>query len=162
MTHPLPPRDLAHGRVRLGDGLILPGQPEFGIVPSYDFRILRSDGVHCGYLNVRIGSSEHVRLHAGHIAYEVDPEHRGNGFAGLACLAVARFVRTLYPSTILTTDPGNIASQRTIEKLGAEFLGRFRVPPARSRLSRRIEVEVAISLATLMTGDGRMAPSAAP
>jgi predicted acetyltransferase len=128
-TPPLPPRDLAHGGVRLDYRSILPGQPEFGIVPSYHFRILRPDGVDCGYLNVRIGHSDHVRLYAGHIAYAVDPQHRGQGLAGLACRAVARFVRTLYPEAILTTDPGNLASQRTIEKLGAEYLGTFEVPP---------------------------------
>ena len=128
-TPPRPPLDLAHGGVRLDYRSILPGQPEFGIVPSYHFRILRPDGVDCGYLNVRIGNSDHVRLYAGHIGYSVDPQHRGQGLAGLACRAVARFVQTLYPETILTTDPGNLASQRTIEKLGAEYLGTFEVPP---------------------------------
>ena len=129
MPAPLPPTDLAFGEVRLAFATILPGQPEFGIVPSYHFRILGGDGTDFGYLNVRIGDSEHVRLYAGHIAYSIEQAQRGHGYAGQACRAVARFVRTLYPETILTTDPGNHASMRTIEKLGAEIIGKFRVPP---------------------------------
>lgn len=128
MTTPPPPSDPGFGGVRLRYRGILPGQPEFGIVPSHHFRILDLEGTDCGYLNVRLGSTEHVRLHAGHIAYAVEPAHRGHGYAGMACRAVADFVRKLYPETILTTDPGNLASMRTIEKLGAEFLGTFPVP----------------------------------
>jgi predicted acetyltransferase len=32
------------------------------------------------------------------------------------------FMRTIYDTIILTCDPGNFASRRTIEKLGAQFL----------------------------------------
>ena len=129
MSRPLPPPDLAFGGVRLAYATILPGQPEFGIVPSYHFRIVGDDGTDFGYINVRIGNTDHVRLYAGHIGYSIEQTHRGHGYAGMACRAVARFVRALYPDTILTTDPGNHASMRTIEKLGAEFIEQLRVPP---------------------------------
>ena len=128
MSLPLPPPDLAYGGVRLSFATILPGEPEFGVVPSYHFRIVGEDGTDFGYLNIRIGNTEHVRLYAGHIAYSIEQAHRGHSYAGVACRAVARFVRTLYPETILTTSPGNHASIRTIEKLGAEFIEELRVP----------------------------------
>lgn len=128
MPLPLPPLDLAYGGVRLSYSNILPGEPEFGVVPSYHFRIVDVDGTDFGYLNIRIGTTEHVRLYAGHIAYAIEQAHRGHDYAGQACRAVARFVRTLYPETILTTNPGNHASIRTIEKLGAEFIEELRVP----------------------------------
>jgi predicted acetyltransferase len=129
MISPPPPPDLAFGDVRLSHAGILPGQPEFGIVPSHHFRILGHHGTDFGYLNIRIGNTEHVRLYAGHIGYWVEQAHRGHGYAAQACRAVARYVRTLYPETILTTDPGNHASIRTLEKLGAVFIEELRVPP---------------------------------
>jgi predicted acetyltransferase len=129
MPSPPPPLDLAFGDVCLSYADILPGQPEYGIVPSHHFRILGKDRTDFGYLNIRIGNTEHVRHFAGHIGYAIEQAHRGHGYAAQACLAVARFVRTLYPETILTTDPGNRASIRTLEKLGAVFIEELRVPP---------------------------------
>ncbi len=65
----------------------------------------------------------------GNIGYEVDGPHRGHGYARAACrlvLPVARYhgMTSLY----LICAEGNIASRRTIEHLGAEFLETCPVP----------------------------------
>jgi tagatose 1,6-diphosphate aldolase len=100
------------------------------MVPAYHFRILLSDGADAGHINFRAGDTEHVRTSAGHIGYEVKAAFRGHGYAGDACRALAPFVGTVFGSVIITCDPGNLASQRTIERLGAEFLEEVTLPPS--------------------------------
>jgi tagatose 1,6-diphosphate aldolase len=108
---------------------IVPADGKPGIVPYYHFRILKADGTDVGRINLRIGDTEHISIIVGHIGYEILEAHRGHGFALQACRAIAPFVRTIYPAVIITSDPENLASVRTIERLGAEFLGEVPVPP---------------------------------
>jgi predicted acetyltransferase len=68
---PIPPNDLAFGNVRLRFDRIVPGEPERDFVPYYHFRIVTADGVHVGHINFRVGDTEHVRLCAGHIGFEI-------------------------------------------------------------------------------------------
>jgi predicted acetyltransferase len=46
-----------------------------------------------------------------------------------ACHAIAPFVRSIYRSVTITCDPDNLASRRTIERLGAKFVDEVAVPP---------------------------------
>jgi len=90
-------------------------------IPFYYYDIL-VDGVPVGKISIRIGENFHSYFN-GHIGYEVYPEYRGHGYAADACklaLGPARFhgMRRLY----LTCGESNIASYRTIEKLGARLL----------------------------------------
>jgi tagatose 1,6-diphosphate aldolase len=128
---PAPPADLAlaYGRVSLRFSKILPGDAAKGWAPGYHFRILNPDGTDVGRINFRVGDSEHVRLIAGHIGYEINEGYRGRGYALQACRAIAPFVRKFYASVIITSDPENIASVKTIEKLGAEFIDEVPIPP---------------------------------
>ena len=96
-------------------------------IPFYYFDIL-VNGVPVGRISIRIGENFHS-YYNGHIGYEVFPEYRGHGYAARACelvLEVARFhgMRRLY----LTCCKNNIASCRTIEKLGARLLEVCPVP----------------------------------
>ena len=68
-------------------------------------------------------------LYAGHLGYDVHEKHRGHGYALQACKAVGPFVKTLYPSVIITCDNDNYPSIRTIERLGATFLNEVPVDP---------------------------------
>jgi tagatose 1,6-diphosphate aldolase len=126
---PAPSGVLSAGAVSLRLAQILPGEPARALVPSYHFRILISGGTDVGHLNFRVGETDHVRLVAGHIGYEVLEQHRGHGYAREACLAVAPFVRQLYEAVTITCDPENLPSRRTIEHLGATFLEEVHVPP---------------------------------
>ena len=117
-----------------GDGISLryektfPGDDSKGLVPFYHFKIINLAKTVVGHINFRVGDTPHVRIAAGHIGYEVAPEHRGHGYALAACKAIAPFVRRHYEQVLLTVDPSNVPSIRIIEQLGARFLDEVEVP----------------------------------
>jgi tagatose 1,6-diphosphate aldolase len=122
VTLPMPPDALSFGDVSLRLECVAPGDPSRDFVPYYHFRILTADGTDVGHINFRVGDTEHVRFFAGHIGFAVLEKHRGNGYALQACQAIAPLVRSIYERAIITCDPDNAASIRTIEKLGATFI----------------------------------------
>ncbi len=126
---PIPPDMLSSGAVRLRFVRVVPGDPSRDFVPAYHFRILLSDGSDVGHINFRVGDTEHVRLCAGHIGFEILEPFRGHGYALQACRAIASFVRSFYGAVTITCDPDNLASIRTIERLGASFADEVPVPP---------------------------------
>ena len=121
---PDPPAELTHQNVVLQFWATTPGDDQRGFVPAYHFRIVASQGIDVGHINVRFGNTQHLRLCAGHIGYHIRPEHRGQGFAAQACLAIADFVSSLFKDgdVIITCDPDNIASIKTIEHIGGVFI----------------------------------------
>jgi tagatose 1,6-diphosphate aldolase len=125
---PNPPESLSFGQVRLQFARIVPGNALRGFVPYYHFRIIVADGTDVGHINFRVGETEHVRLCAGHVGYEITGTFRGQNLALQACRALAPFVRSFYKSVTLTSDPDNSASIRTIEQLGARFMDEVAVP----------------------------------
>ncbi|MES2573104.1 MAG: GNAT family N-acetyltransferase [Verrucomicrobiota bacterium] len=125
---PEPPANLFFNAVSLRFLGFDPGDIELGYAPFYPFRIRVGDCFDVGQINLRIGDTAHVRLYVGHIGYEVDEPFRGHHYAEQACRALAPFVRSIYPAVIITSDPDNRASIRTIERLGALFLGEVAVP----------------------------------
>ena len=127
---PQPTTDLRFGDVTLALHEIKPppGDSGQGFVPYYHFRIILREGSDAGYINFRVGDTRHITLCAGHIGFELREEFRGWGYAFQACRALETFVRTIYSSVILTCNPTNVASRRTIERLGAEFLEEIDVP----------------------------------
>jgi predicted acetyltransferase len=82
-----------------------------------------------GEINLRLRSTAHIELYAGHIGYNIDPAHRGHHYA-------ARAVRLLIPLARehginplwLTCDPDNLASRRSCERAGAQFVDIVDVP----------------------------------
>lgn len=124
----LPPSELSHKDISLEFGGVLPGNPDRGFVPSYHFRILNHEQRDVGHLNVRVGNTDHIRLAAGHIGFEIHPDHRGHHYALKACLAIGPWASGILDEILITTDPDNAASIRTIELLGATFMGLVDVP----------------------------------
>ena len=120
---------LSSGRVRLRFVRVAPGDAARGFVPAWHFRILIPDGSDVGHINFRIGDTEHVRVCAGHIGFEILEAFRGHGYALHACRAMAPFIRSVYAAVTLTCDPDNFASRITIERLGAAFIDEIDVPP---------------------------------
>ena len=133
---PAPALTLAFGEVSLQFVKVLPGDPSRGFVPSYHFRIVTRDGSEVGHVNLRIGDTQHVLLCAGHIGFQIKEKSRGHGYAFQACRALAPFIRSFYLEVIITCDPDNIASRRTIERLGASFLEEIAVPPEDAHFQR--------------------------
>jgi RimJ/RimL family protein N-acetyltransferase len=127
--HPIAiPKRLSWGEVSLIFSEFVEANEALGLAPRYVFKILDRAETPVGYITFRIGDSWHVQFAAGHIGYRVDREFQGHGYAYQACRAIAPFVRTHYARVILTTNLTNQASMRTIERLGAEFLGLVDIP----------------------------------
>jgi tagatose 1,6-diphosphate aldolase len=108
------PDNLAFGKVRLRFVDVVPGDAGRGFVSYYHFRILTLDDSDVGHINFRVGDTAHVRLYAGHIGFEIAEAFRGHGFALQACRAIAPLVRLHYERVVITCDPENVASKRTI------------------------------------------------
>lgn len=142
-TFRTPPDSLSFGEVRLQFVRVIPGDAARDLVPAYHFRILLADGSEVGHINFRVGDTEHVRVSAGHIGFQILEPRRGHGYSFQACRAIAPFVRSIYEAVTITCDPDNQASMRTIEQLGASFIDEIPIPPhdpqyrAGSRSKRR-------------------------
>lgn len=131
-------------------GGLLRGDPAKGRVPQYDFWILLHDAPRApggppvppmvrigGTITLRVGSTPALDLYYGHLGYHVYPPARGRRLAERACrlltgLARRHGMRTLW----ITCDPANRASQRTCERLGAEFVETINVPKTDPLYSR--------------------------
>ena len=125
---PIPSCALSYKEVTLQFCKAVLGQPSRELVPNFNFRILTADGSDVGHINFRIGRTQHVQLCAGHIGFEVAKPFRGHRYALQACLAIAPLVRCFYKAVIITCDPDNLASKKTIERLAVEFLDEVDVP----------------------------------
>lgn len=98
-----------------------------GWLPYYIFDIYLN-GNEIGNLILREGSY-FQRYYDGHVGYEIYPQYRGNNYAYLACkLLFNEAIKLGFHSLIITCDPGNIASKKTIEKLGAKFIEQAKIP----------------------------------
>jgi predicted acetyltransferase len=97
-------------------------------VPAYRFDLM-IDGARAGTVSLRIGDEQRLVLYAGHVGYAVEPAWRGRRLAG-------RAVRLLYPLArahgfdVLwaTCTPDNLASRRTLERLGAVYIETVPIP----------------------------------
>jgi GNAT superfamily N-acetyltransferase len=127
---PTAPATLTCGPIILRFVEIVPGDTVLDLVPSYHFRILTAEGVDVGHINFRIGKTRHIRNCAGHLGFAIHEPHRGHGYARQACLALAPFIRTVSPAVLITCNPDNFASRRTIERLGAKFIDEVAVSAA--------------------------------
>ncbi len=100
-----------------------------GELPFYWWDIiLKSKNVPIGKISFRIGHNYHS-YYNGNIGYEIDEIYRGNQYSLLACQLVLQVARYYEMDKIyLSCDYDNIASYKTIEKLGAKLIEEI-VPP---------------------------------
>ena len=119
---------LRHGdlELRLADF----SEHAFHRVPTYFFRMMSIDrSEEMGTVNLRVGSTPHIELYAGHIGYSVHPPHRGHRYAMRSIVLLRPFARSLGIDPIwITCDPDNGASRRSLELAGAEFMEIVDVP----------------------------------
>lgn len=106
-----------------------PGDPTIERLPYYTFDIM-VDGRRAGYIKLRVGNTPGILMYGGHIGYVVDPDYRGHHYAERASRLILPLARRHGMDTIwITCDPDNIASRRTIERLGATFVEVVSAPP---------------------------------
>ncbi len=99
-------------------------------VPTYQFRMVHLETrEELGSIRLRVGSTPHVELYAGHVGYSVHPSHRGHRYAARALRLLLPLARELNLDPLwITCDPDNVASRRTLERAGAEFIEIVDVP----------------------------------
>lgn len=101
-----------------------PAHPSKGYVTAYQFEMrCNSKPEKIGNISLRMGDTYRLRMYGGHIGYGVDTEHRGRHYAARACrllfpLARCHGMREIW----ITFNPENVASRRTCELAGAEFV----------------------------------------
>lgn len=100
-----------------------PGDPEIDRPPYYLFDMM-VDGKKAGYIRLRVADTLFIRTYQGHIGYAVEPEFRGHHYAERACRLILPLAKAHGMTAIwITCNPDNFASRRTIERLGATFVG---------------------------------------
>lgn len=104
-----------------------PEQSPWGAL-AYRFDII-VDGERAGTISLRIGSTHLLTHLAGQVGFSVEPHFRGRGLARKAVLALLPAARSNGMTELwLTTTEDNLASRRTLEKLGGVLVGRVPVP----------------------------------
>lgn len=100
------------------------GNPESGFVPTYRFEMqLAGTSRKIGDIDLRVGDTNHIVMYGGHLAYGVNPEHRGQHYATRGCKLLLPLARSHGLKTLwITCNPDNIASARTCELAGAELV----------------------------------------
>ena len=103
-------------------------QPEKKWLPAYYFDICLLDGTKIGKCDLRIGHNEKTYI-GGNIGYSIDEPYRGHHYASKACELLFKQARKHdLDYLIITCDPTNVASSRTCELAGGEFVERTDIP----------------------------------
>ena len=125
------PGQLIDGDLELVLAEKYPGDPARGYVPAYRFKMrLAGHDQDVGGIDLRVGDTPHLAMYAGHIGYRVAPEHRGHRYAARACRLLLPLARSHGLKTLwITCNPDNLASRRTCELAGAEFVEIVDLPP---------------------------------
>jgi predicted acetyltransferase len=127
-TQVLRPLNLGNGdlELRLADFF----EHSFHRVPTYFFRMMsRSREEELGTINLRLGSTPHLELYAGHIGYGVHPGFRGHHYAARSVTLLLPLARLHQLDPLwITCDPENAASRRSLEIAGASFVEIVDVP----------------------------------
>jgi tagatose 1,6-diphosphate aldolase len=107
-------------------------------VPAHHFTItLTASREPVGLLSLRVGRSEWLERHAGHVGYAVAERHRGNRYAARALRLVAPLAwRSGIVPLWITCNPENLASRRTCEIAGAKLVDIVALPPGNDMYAR--------------------------
>jgi predicted acetyltransferase len=123
-----PPGELRDGDLQLV--LRETAAPSGGWVPAYRFDMVRlPEGVKAGRIELRVGFTPDIVTYTGNIGYRVEPAFRGHRYAARACRLLIDLARKHgLPELWITCDPDNLASRRSIELTGAEYVSTVPVP----------------------------------
>lgn len=101
-----------------------PEDPAKGIVPEYQFVMLNPfTRLEMGRIHLRVKLTEKLKTYGGHIGYEVYEASRGHHYAARSCRLLLPFIRNLgINPAVITCDPENTPSVKTIESLGAKLV----------------------------------------
>lgn len=99
-------------------------------VPSYTFEMRQTqNGEYMGRIRLRVGWNEETIRYAGQVGYAVEAAFRGHHYAERACRLILPLARRHSLTKLwITCQPDNVASRRTLERLGAQFIEIVDVP----------------------------------
>jgi len=99
-------------------------------VPTYFFRMVNVPSTEVlGRINLRAASNPHIEQYGGHIGYDVEPQHHGHHYAARSVRLLIPLARRLGLDPLwITCYPENLASRRSLEISGAEFIEIVEVP----------------------------------
>ena len=91
---------------------------------EYVYHLLDADsGEQIGRMELRLGHDPAIEF-LGNIGYSIRPAYRGHHYAAKACQLLAPIAREKGMDYVtITCDTDNEPSRKTIESLGADFLG---------------------------------------
>jgi len=113
---------------------IEPGDPLLGRWPGYVFWMkLRPEYSPpvpiAGTISLRLSDDDQFRLYTGHVGYGVFPPARGYHYAERATRLLLALAKLHGRDHLwITCNPANLASRRTIERLGANLVEIIEVP----------------------------------
>ena len=109
---------------------LFPPEEEMGFGEVYDYIIApHGQRREAGRISLRLGESPCV-YYFGHIGYHVDPPWRGHHYAARACALLEPLIAASGKSSIvITTDPDNMPSRHTCERIGCILESIVPVPP---------------------------------
>jgi tagatose 1,6-diphosphate aldolase len=127
-TNPLDPGELRDRDLRLE---LIEFKPHLvHLVPSYHFRMVDlKTGEESGSINLRLGWDENLLLYAGHMGYGVHGAFQGRRYASRSVVLLKPLARQHgFEELWITCNPDNVASRRSCELAGAEFVETLDLP----------------------------------
>lgn len=118
------PGRLVDGDIELVLTEARPSDPGVGHVPEYRFEMrLAGKRMKIGTIRLRTRCTDRLDQYGGNLSYAVDEEYRGNRYAARSCrLLFPLALRHGINSLLITSRPDNLASRRTCELIGAEYV----------------------------------------
>ena len=106
-------------------------EPSLGFREVYDYYITPHGRLkEAGQISIRLGEGEGI-YYFGHIGYHINKRYQGQHWALRACRLIQPLLEGAgMTSVVLTTDPDNVPSIRTIERLGSILERTVPVPKA--------------------------------
>ena len=105
------------------------GNPDRGWVPAYHFAICNLQGEKMGVCDLRLGHNEKL-YYGGNVGYRVHEPYRGHHYAAKACRLLFQLAKQHDMGyVIITCNPDNIPSRKTLEHLNGELLEIVELPP---------------------------------
>ena len=98
-------------------------------VPAYIFAICDLAGNKMGTCDLRLGHNDQLYF-GGNIGYRVEEPYRGHHYAAKACRLLFQLAKQHEMGyVIITCNPDNVPSRKTLEHLNGELLEIAELPP---------------------------------
>lgn len=100
------------------------------VLKKYRFKV--------GNIDLRLTMNDYMYYY-GHIGYHIYYFCRGHRYAYKACLLLGKIAKEEFgmKELIITTDPDNLASLKTIQRLNASFIEKVHVPKGHDLYKRK-------------------------